>query len=1016
MGTHYNAFISYKHEPLDTKIAKEVQQSLERYRIPERLQEKRKIKKIERVFRDTEELSLTKNLSETITEALDNTDYLIVICSKKTKESEWVLREISYFMENHPRDHIFTVLVDGEPDEVVPEILQYEDGQKVEPLSCDYRMPKKLASKIELPRLVSAIIGCSYDELMNRQRAYYIRHLFRVIALITILSFLFISQLIYGLHKIHSNYQKALENQSQYLTGEAETFLANEDRVTAIQLILAALPNGAKDSRPLLGRAVRTLAEATNVYGSTDDSKILSDMVYGSDSSITAYDVSKDGRYLAAITIYSTIYVWDTEDRSIVYTKSASDIYSLEVKFLPNDLLLIIGENSLISVDIQTGENIWEVTDENAGFLSEAKQIFDNYLYYVYRNGEIRKYDTDKGELKDTYNVSSDSVIITGFSVSTDSNRIVFVEEDGDIYCLKVYDVSSGEAVTLITSSQVLECATWLDKDTVLVSETEEKYDYMPYMEGYEMVSEMESVIRCYDVPSAKEKWTAAFICNSQILGYGFIPLNDNNEVLFYVGNAYAIYDTGSGEQIDYKNINSPIVNINDNDGDGIPTVITVKGYMGSIEADQSDISLKKCFSDEITGVIVNDGFYVLSGDGRRIIHYMVGFENEYWKRIDIPAHCYITENYIDSEAVVLQVYDESFEEMSLITYDVNNNYKEHIAEKCQYSENIYVKMLGRYGDNFYYVYAYRESEDNEKYELYLRWISIKDGSKGSKMLCRVSGKYMLYDMVGMNQEYISCYGYGADGKLKVILYNIQTDELEEYASPSEEEYVSASVQVWPATKMIYLSTENGDYIVYGNSGESRGVELPDNWDKTSYVKIAGDNRIIACTMSRTILIDRNGKLLNELGKANSGHTVMGALYYEPPKGKKQVIVLYNEKISKYDADTGKLLGECSLRSFSYYPSFYIDRDEKMLYVSCSYSGISKIDMDEWMEVALIENGIGYDPKEKIYYVTRNPDYNNTEIGYIKDYSVDELIEIGKDKLNGAEMTSEQKAKYGLTD
>ncbi len=168
--------------------------------------------------------------------------------------------------------------------------------------------------------------------------------------------------------------------------------------------------------------------------------------------------------------------------------------------------------------------------------------------------------------------------------------------------------------------------------------------------------------------------------------------------------------------------------------------------------------------------------------------------------------------------------------------------------------------------------------------------------------------------------------------------------------------------------------------------------------------------------MSRTILIDRNGKLLNELGKANSGHTVMGALYYEPPKGKKQVIVLYNEKISKYDADTGKLLGECSLRSFSYYPSFYIDRDEKMLYVSCSYSGISKIDMDEWMEVALIENGIGYDPKEKIYYVTRNPDYNNTEIGYIKDYSVDELIEIGKDKLNGAEMTSEQKAKYGLTD
>jgi hypothetical protein len=143
----YNAFISYKHEVEDTKIAKLIQRELEHYRIPDRIQEKTGFKKIERVFRDTDELSLTANLSDTITDALDNTDYLIVICSKKTKESEWVLREINYFLEKHSRDHILTVLIEGEPAEVVPEVLQYEEDTLVEPLSCDFRFARKIAEK-----------------------------------------------------------------------------------------------------------------------------------------------------------------------------------------------------------------------------------------------------------------------------------------------------------------------------------------------------------------------------------------------------------------------------------------------------------------------------------------------------------------------------------------------------------------------------------------------------------------------------------------------------------------------------------------------------------------------------------------------------------------------------------------------------------------------------------------------------------------------------------------------------
>ena len=48
----YNAFISYRHSPLDMEIAKKVHTGLETYKIPKAVQLKTGKKKIKRVFRD----------------------------------------------------------------------------------------------------------------------------------------------------------------------------------------------------------------------------------------------------------------------------------------------------------------------------------------------------------------------------------------------------------------------------------------------------------------------------------------------------------------------------------------------------------------------------------------------------------------------------------------------------------------------------------------------------------------------------------------------------------------------------------------------------------------------------------------------------------------------------------------------------------------------------------------------------------------------------------------------------
>ena len=128
--THYNAFISYNHNPRDNKIVATLQRQLENYRIPKEIRASTGVAKIERVFLDKGELEVAGDLNKVICDALENTDYLIVICSPESKKSIWVQREIEYFLRNHSIDNILTVITAGEPNDVLPEILFHGEPKR----------------------------------------------------------------------------------------------------------------------------------------------------------------------------------------------------------------------------------------------------------------------------------------------------------------------------------------------------------------------------------------------------------------------------------------------------------------------------------------------------------------------------------------------------------------------------------------------------------------------------------------------------------------------------------------------------------------------------------------------------------------------------------------------------------------------------------------------------------------------------------------------------------------------
>lgn len=196
----YDAFISYRHTQPDSFVAQTLHRCLESFKLPRSVVRQKgeesgggQIKtRIHRVFRDREELPLVSNLADPITEALEHSEYLIVICSPRLNESIWCRKEIETFIQMHDREHVLAVLAEGEPETSFPEELLYREEEEhrpdgsvvyhkipVEPLAADVRgrtrreMRRKIKS--ELLRLAAPMFDCNYDDLKQRHREQRMR-------------------------------------------------------------------------------------------------------------------------------------------------------------------------------------------------------------------------------------------------------------------------------------------------------------------------------------------------------------------------------------------------------------------------------------------------------------------------------------------------------------------------------------------------------------------------------------------------------------------------------------------------------------------------------------------------------------------------------------------------------------------------------------------------------------------------------------------------------------------------
>jgi WD40 repeat protein len=105
-GGSYDAFISYSHAA-DGQLAPALQSTLQRY--AKAWYRRRAL----RVFRDQTGLSANPHLWTSIVDALDSSQWFIVLSSPDAARSEWVGREIAHWVEHKGAERILPVVTDG---------------------------------------------------------------------------------------------------------------------------------------------------------------------------------------------------------------------------------------------------------------------------------------------------------------------------------------------------------------------------------------------------------------------------------------------------------------------------------------------------------------------------------------------------------------------------------------------------------------------------------------------------------------------------------------------------------------------------------------------------------------------------------------------------------------------------------------------------------------------------------------------------------------------------------------
>ncbi len=597
----YDAFISYRHTDLDKFVAENLHKQLETFRMPKSIVKRRPglKNKIERVFRDKEELPLTSNLEDPILEALHSSEWLIVICSPRLRESMWCKKEIETFVKLRGREHVLAVLVEGEPAESFPDELLFKvekhtlaNGTEeeikvpVEPLAADVRGKDKKsvlkAMKTETMRLLAAMFQLNYDDLRQRHKERRMRRIVTASLLGGAACLLFGVYSTATALRIHKQNQQIEEQsveiqaqaaeiqlqsfeiqkqndelslrQARSLAERATGYLESGDRAGAIETAVEALTESEGIALPYTPEAQYVLTDSVRAYDTGNEYK--AQYQYLTAGKIDGLLLSDDLDTLCIYDDTETITLFDLVQQEVIKVINATEYSAAGTygcTFLGEDRFAYFTEDDKLNVlDLNTKEVIHQVdvsmelslsADETGKYI--AVENWDR-SFLIYDGETMEKLGTtptlETGPLTLGPYLSEEGILACAYPLEEKDNQ--------DYYSIYFFDMNTFETISVYDAGV----------GRLVDLEIADGIAYMAIGEYEEHFSSGDAYVIALDIASGKVLWK--YEQPNSFARIVKIPSNEGATGMLFVTNFnIMLLDMNSGELIYVTPISEEIAN-----------------------------------------------------------------------------------------------------------------------------------------------------------------------------------------------------------------------------------------------------------------------------------------------------------------------------------------------------------------------------------------------------------------------------------------------------------------------
>ena len=485
------AFISYQRQ--DEEYAEWLRKKLEHYRLPSSLRKKDASlpKEIRPIFRDA--LELTGGfLAQEIEQALEQSKFLIVVCSPRSARSPWVNKEVEYFIQSGRTQYIIPYIIDGEPfaqdesNECFPPALRTLTANN-ELLGINMNELGRDAAAI---KVVARMFGLRFDVLWQRYEREQRRNRWLVVggALLFAVVSLAIGGYIYrnnleldrtnealreermkveaeknraeealaSLHLANDSIEKQhvfleqtnselveerdnavranwemLENQSRYVAEKAIALTDAGDSYTARLLCLDILPLDVNNpNRPYTSEADAALRYACEHNSGT---------LRGHTGFVESANFSPDERYIVSASRDKTLKIWDTQSWECIKTLEGHTGRVWSATFSPNGKYIVSAssDNTIKIWDTKNWECIKTLEGHTSSVYSANFSTDGKYIVSASNDKTIKIWDTKNWECIKT--LEGHIYYVNTATFSPDGRYIVSAPRDNTI---KIWDTT----------------------------------------------------------------------------------------------------------------------------------------------------------------------------------------------------------------------------------------------------------------------------------------------------------------------------------------------------------------------------------------------------------------------------------------------------------------------------------------------------------------------------------------------------------------------------------------------